>query len=53
LGLNDLSRSYTTELAASWLACGRLYSDDPCKFGDAEIVLLSAFRERQRDGYDA
>lgn len=53
LGLTDLGHSYATELAASWLACGRLYSDDPRKFGDAEIVLLSAFRERQRDGDEA
>ena len=50
LGLTDLDHS--KELAASWLAYGRLFSDDKQKFGDAEIVLLSAFRDRQRDGDD-
>ena len=43
LGLTDLDHS--KELAASWLAYGRLFSDKKQKFGDAAIVLLSAFRE--------
>lgn len=43
LGLTDLDHS--KELAASWLAYGRLFSDNKQKFGDAAIVLLSAFRE--------
>ena len=50
LGLTDLGHSYATQLAASWLAYGRLRSDNPRKFSDAEAVLLAAFRERQRDG---
>ena len=51
LSLTDLDHS--TELAASWLAYGRLFSDNKQKFGDAEIVLLSAFLDRHRDGDDA
>jgi hypothetical protein len=51
LGLTDLDQS--KELAASWLAYGRRFSDNKQKFGDAEIVLLSAFRDRQRGGDDA
>jgi len=50
LGLTALD--HCAELATSWLAYGRLFSDDKQKFGDAEIVLLSAFRDRQRDGDD-
>lgn len=50
LGLTDLDHS--TELAASWLAYGRLLSDNKQKFGDAKIVLLSAFRDRPCDGDD-
>ncbi|UPK37147.1 hypothetical protein IVB18_07450 [Bradyrhizobium sp. 186] len=53
LGLTDLDHPYATELAESWLAYGRRYSDSPDKFGEAETVLLAAFRERPRDGDDA
>ena len=53
LGLTDLGHSFATELAASWLAYGRRFSDDPRKFSKAETVLLAAFRERHRYGDDA
>jgi hypothetical protein len=53
LGLTDLGHSYATELAESWLAYGRLSSDNPHKFSKAETVLLAAFQERHRDGDDA
>jgi hypothetical protein len=53
LGLTDLGHSYGTELAASWLAYGRRCSDNPRKFGEAETVLLTAFRERHRYDGDA
>jgi hypothetical protein len=50
LGLTDLGHSHATEFAASWLTYGRHYSENPHKFGDAEIVLFAAFRERPRNG---
>jgi hypothetical protein len=50
LGLTDLGHSYATELAASWLVYGRHSSGNSSKFSDAETVLLTAFRERHRDG---
>jgi hypothetical protein len=53
LGLTDLGHAYATELAASWLAYGRRCSDNPRKFSKAETVLLTAFRERHRDGANA
>jgi len=53
LGLTDLGHSHATELAASWLAYGRHYSDNPRKFSKAETVLLTAFRERHRCDGDA
>jgi hypothetical protein len=53
LGLTDLGHSHATELAASWLAYGRRCSDNPRKFGEAETVLLTAFRERHRYDGDA
>jgi len=53
LGLTDLVHSHATELAASWLAYGRRWSDNPRKFGEAETMLLTAFRERHRYDGDA
>lgn len=53
LGLTDLDHPFATELATSWLAYGRHFSDNPRKFSKAETVLLVAFRERRRDGGDA
>lgn len=50
LGLTDLGHSHATEFAASWLAYGRRHSETPHKFADAEFVLFTAFRERQRNG---
>jgi hypothetical protein len=50
LGLTDLGHPYAIELAASWLAYGKRCSDSPSKFGKAETVLLTAFREHHRDG---
>ena len=52
LGLTDLGHPFATELATSWLAFGRHFSDNPRKFSNAETVLLGAFRERHRDGDD-
>ena len=53
LGLTDLGHPFATELATSWLAYGRRFSENPRKFSKAETVLLAAFRERRRDGDDA
>lgn len=53
VGLTDLGHEFATELAASWFEYGRGHSEDPRKFSQAEVVLLAAFRDRQRDGDDA
>ncbi|MEH2567139.1 hypothetical protein [Bradyrhizobium sp. AZCC 2289] len=53
LGLTDLGHAFATELAASWLAYGKRYSDNPRKFSEAETVLLTAFQERHHYGDDA
>jgi hypothetical protein len=53
LGLTDLGHPFATELATSWLAYGRHFSENPRKFSKAATVLLAAFRERRRDGGDA
>lgn len=53
LGLTDLGHPNAIELAASWLAYGKLCSDSPLKFSKAETVLLAAFRERHHCGDDA
>jgi hypothetical protein len=50
VGLTDLGHPHAIELASSWLACGRHSSEDPCKFRDAEAVLLAAFQERDPEG---
>ena len=52
LGLTDLGHPFATELATSWLAYGRHFSENPSKFSKAETVLLAAFRERHSDGGD-
>ena len=50
LGLTDLGHPFGTELAASWLDFGRRHSTDLQKFGEAEVILRAAFRERQDHG---
>jgi hypothetical protein len=52
-GLTDLGHPYAIEIAGSWLVHGRCSSDNPRKFGEAETVLLTAFRERHRYDGDA
>jgi hypothetical protein len=53
IGLTDLNHGLTTELAASWYTHGMRYSSNPPKFSQVETVLLTAFRERHRDGESA
>lgn len=53
VGLTDLGHQFSTDLAASWFEYGRTYSDDPCKFSQAEDVLLAAFREHQKQDLGA
>jgi hypothetical protein len=52
IGLSDVGHELTTELAASWLDYGERHSDDRLKFGDARVVLLTAFEERRNKGDD-
>jgi hypothetical protein len=52
VGLTDIGHEFTTELAVSWLNHGERHSDEPHKFNDARVVLLTAFEER-RKGEDA
>jgi hypothetical protein len=52
-GLTALGHPYAIEIAGSWLVHGRCSSDNPRKFGEAETVLLTAFRERHRYDGDA
>jgi hypothetical protein len=47
-GLTDLGHPYAIEIARSWLVHGKCFSENPRKFGEAETVLLTAFRERHR-----
>jgi hypothetical protein len=49
LGLTDLGHPYAKELATSWLAYGRLCSENPREFSNAGVVLLTAFQQRQRE----
>ncbi|WP_271606984.1 hypothetical protein [Bradyrhizobium sp. CCBAU 11434] len=49
LGLTDLGHSYARELATSWLAYGRLCSENTREFSNAGDVLLTAFQERQQE----
>jgi len=49
LGLTDLGHPYAQQLATSWLAYGRLCSENPREFSNAEAVLLTAFQERERE----
>jgi hypothetical protein len=53
VGLPALDHGHAIDLASSWSAYGRRYASDRHKFRQAEAVLLSAFRERQRDGDSA
>jgi hypothetical protein len=53
IGLTSLDHGLATELAASWYTHGLRYSSNPRKFSQAEAVLLTAFRERHRDGESA
>ena len=52
LGLTDVGHELAGELAATWLAFGERHSGEPSKFGEAKVVLLSAFEEH-RNGGDA
>ena len=52
VGLTDLGHPFATELAASWFAYGQQHSNNPRQFGQAEPVLLAAFREHQIEGKD-
>ena len=53
IGLTVLDHGLSLALAASWSAYGRRYASDRLKFREAEAVLLSAFREHQRNGDSA
>jgi hypothetical protein len=53
IGLTGLNHGLATELAASWYAHGLRHSSNPRKFGGAETVLLTAFREFHHDGESA
>jgi hypothetical protein len=53
VGLTGLDHGLATELAASWYTHGLRHSSNPRKFSHAEAVLLTAFRERHRDGESA
>jgi hypothetical protein len=53
IGLTVLDHGLSLPLAASWSAYGRRYASDRLKFREAEAVLLSAFREHQRNGDSA
>jgi hypothetical protein len=50
IGLTSLDHGLATELAASWYTHGLRHASNPRKFGQAEAVLLTAFRERHREG---
>ena len=50
IGLTSLNHGLATELAASWYTHGLRHASNPRKFGQAEAVLLTAFRERHREG---
>jgi hypothetical protein len=53
IGLTNVGHELTTELAACWLDHGERHSGDLHKFGDARIVLLTAFEERWNKDDDA
>ncbi|QQO22621.1 hypothetical protein JJB98_23160 [Bradyrhizobium diazoefficiens] len=53
VGLTEFEHEFATELAASWYVHGRRHSANPRQFSEAEAVLLSAFRQRHRDGENA
>lgn len=48
-GLTDLGHPYANELATTWLAYGRLCSENPREFSDGAAVLLTAFQDRERE----
>lgn len=50
IGLTSLDHGLATELAASWYTHGPRHASNPRKYGQAEAVLLTAFRERHREG---
>jgi len=52
-GLTDLRHELAGELAAAWLVFGERHSGEPEKFGEATLVLLSAFEEDPKKGDDA
>lgn len=49
IGLTDVGHQHTSDLAAAWLAFGEEHSGEPEKFGEAKVVLLSAFEEHRDD----
>jgi hypothetical protein len=53
IGLTDLDHGLATALAWSWYTYGLRYSSNSRKFSHAGAVLLTAFRERHRDGESA
>jgi hypothetical protein len=50
IGLTDVGHELSGELAAAWLAFGERHSDEPDKFGEARVVLLSAFEQHRNKG---
>jgi len=52
-GLTDLGHELARELAAAWLIFGERHSVEPEKFGEAKLVLLSAFEQDRNKGTDA
>jgi hypothetical protein len=53
IGLTDVRHDFAAELATCWLDYGDRHSDDGLKFGDARVILLTAFEERRNKGDDA
>ncbi|QOZ67293.1 hypothetical protein [Bradyrhizobium arachidis] len=50
IGLTDVGHQHTSDLAAAWLAFGERHSDEPDKFGEAGVILLSAFEQYLNKG---
>ena len=53
IGLTELEHAFSIALAESWYTHALHHSADPRKLGQAEAVLLAAFRERHLRGDDA
>jgi hypothetical protein len=50
IGLTDIGHYHSSDLAAAWLDLGERHSEEPDKFRDARIVLLSAFEQHRNKG---